>query len=118
MIYDAENIFIKKGDMATAGNRTSDVIANPGGGSSYDGLWLYAHTDAILSGAATITVSTSDAEAMTGAAVIATLTLPATAGASAAIKLPHGGKKFYRAVVTGATTGTLTCALVMDIDLK
>lgn len=114
MIYDAENFFMNKKDLATG--TTSDVIFN-GGGSAYNALWLYAQVDKVLSADAIITLKTSDTEDMAGAVELATLKVTKAGGSQASMKLPQGCLKYLQLEVTGATTGTLTAALVLDVDM-
>lgn len=115
MIIDAENTFFYEQDLSKG--TVSNVIANGAGGNAYNAIWLKAITLAALSGNATLTLTTSDKEDMSGAVTLTTLTLPKEEGASVAVKVPAGAKKFLRLAATGATTGTIRAVLTMDVDL-
>ena len=52
---------------------------------------------------------------MTDGKAVLTLNLPK--GGKAAARLPAGMKSYMQAEVSGATSGTVTVALVMDVDL-
>lgn len=115
MIYDAENMFMQKKDLS--GGLTSDVIFN-GGGSAYDNLWLYVQVDSALDADATVTINTSEKEDMTGAVELGAVKIAKAEGSTAAVKLPQGGLKYYQLVVSGAASGVMTAALVLDTDLQ
>jgi len=115
MIYDAENIFMKKQDLSAA--TVSDILYN-GNGDAYAALWLYAQADAALSDAAAITIQTADTEDMTDAETLGTLSLAKDEGSTASMRLPKGAKKYLRLSVSGAATGTITAALVLDTELE
>lgn len=116
MIIDAENKLFDAQDLSAG--TSSNVVANGAGGDAYNALWLYAKVDKVLSGAATVAINTSDTEDMSGAVTLASLALPAAVGSEAKVKVPAGTKKYIQAVVSGATTGTVSAALVMDVELK
>lgn len=115
MIYDAENIFMWQADLSS--DKNGNIIANSGGGAAYDGLFLFAQVNKAMDAEATVTLTTADDEAMSSPVTVCTLTVPKDAGAHAAVKLPHGLKKYLKAAVTGATTGTLTTGLAYDVDV-
>lgn len=116
MVYDAENTFMWKTDIS--GNKDGDIVANSGGGAAYDGLFLYAKVNAALDADATVTLTTSDDSPMSSPETVCTLTVKKEAGSLAAVKLPHNIKKYLKAAVSGASTGTLTTGLAYDVDVR
>ena len=116
MIYDAENTFMWNQDLAS--DAGGNVVANSGGGDAYEGLFLMAKVDEALDADATVTLTTADSEDMSGADTLLTLALKKEAGSKASVRLPHGLKKYLKAAVTGATTGKVTSALVLDVDVR
>ncbi len=116
MIYDAENTFMWKQNLATS--TASDVVANSGGGDAYDQLFLAALVNAALDKDATLTLQTSDTASMASPTTLCTLPVTKDEGSRASVKIPHGMKKYMRIIVTGAVSGTLTAALVTDVDLR
>lgn len=115
MIYDAENTFMWKKDLSTG--TTSDVVANSGGGDAYDPLFLAVTVNSALDKDATVTISTDDDAAMGSPKTLGSLTVSKDEGSKASVKIPHGMKKYLKLSVTGAATGVLTAALVIDVDL-
>jgi len=116
MIYDAENTFMWKKDLSTG--LSSDVVANSGGGDAYDQLFLSVAVNAALDKDATVALLTADDEALATPVTLCTLTVSKDEGSKASVKIPHGMKKFMRVDVAGAASGTVTVAMVVDVDLK
>lgn len=113
MIYDAENTFMNQQDLSKG--TKSEIMENRGGGDAYISLWFSAVANQTLDSDATVTLKTGDKADMTDGKAVLTLTLPK--GGKAAARLPAGMKSYMQAEVSGATTGTVTVALVMDVDL-
>lgn len=113
MIYDAGNTFLWKQDIS---KKAAGTIANSGGGDAYHALFLFASVESALDKDATLTLTTADDEAMTSATTLATLTIPKDIG-TVHLRLPHGCKKYLKAAITVATTGTISVGLTPDVDL-
>lgn len=116
MIYDAENTFMWKKDLSTG--TTSDVVANSGGGDAYDQLFLVVTVNGALDKDATVTLSTSDEASMVSPKPLCSIVVSKDEGSKASIKIPHGMKKYLCLSVVGPTTGIMSAALVVDVDLK
>lgn len=123
MIFDQQNMYMNN-------SRSSNVIANVGGGDAADPLFLViiaptaladsgtiiAPTALAGSGTITAALETSDSESFDPKTVVATYTLAATKkGILVAAKLPYGMKAFSRLIVTGADNGKLTAGLTETV---
>lgn len=115
MIYDAENTFFWHSDLISG--TTSDVVANGEGGDAYNALWLTAAVEEALDADGTLSIETDDSEGFGSAVTLAEIPLKKEAGTHVKVKLPPGGKKFYRLSVGTATTGKINAALVMDTEI-
>lgn len=115
MIYDAENMFYNQQDLSKG---TTSKIIDKGAGDAYDALWVHAMVHAPLSGVATITIQSSDKDNMGSPETLATIKLPKEVGSVVDLRLPAGGKRYLNAIITGATTGTLSVGLTLDAELK
>lgn len=115
MILDKETTFMNKATLS--GSTNSDVISNGNGRDAYNPLWLYVLVNSTLSGPATVVLNTSDNENMMPATAVATYTVAAATGSTVAAKLPTGLKKYLRLTVTGASSGTMTAVLTLDVKI-
>jgi hypothetical protein len=113
MIYDNGLNFLWKQDLSKA---TSGIIENSGGGDAYHSLFLFASVEEELGADATLKLATADDEAMTDAVTLATINVPKAVGTTS-LRLPHGCKKYLKAEISGATTGTISVGLTPDVDL-
>ena len=120
MIFDKENLFYDHKPVTELGS-ASDVVANVGGGSAYDPLFLVVVVaKAALGGKLTLALQTDDDEAFSAAETVGTYEIPAGAqGQTLAVKLPYGLKKFIRLAPSGTQSGDaiVNAGLVVDADL-
>ena len=113
MIYDAENTFFWHKSLKSTTTATIDVIKT-GTGDAVCPLDLYIQVTG-ASGGMTVKLETSKTEAMESP-----VTLVAKDGTVKA-KLPYGNLGYLRLSYTGdaaLTSGEISAALVMDVDLQ
>ena len=116
MIYDAENTFFWKKALNGTTTANSDVIKT-GPGDAVCPLTLFMQAVG-ASGDLTMTLETAADEAFSSAVELGEYTLKKDGTVKA--KIPYGDLGYLRLKYTGAaqlTSGTLTAALVMDVDL-
>lgn len=113
MILDKENAFFYKADLAKS--TTGDVVSV--GGDAYEQCFIVGNVAKALSGAATVTLTTSDTADMASPVTLGTYTLAAEVGSNFAARIPFGIKNYLQAKITGATRGTCTVAVAMDVRL-
>jgi len=129
MIYDAGNLFLDKKAASTYGTTpaaSDNVVENTGGGNAYEAPWLVVLvTEAATAGGnLTIDLQTCDAEGFgSGVVTLASYAVPIGAiGQAVAARVPVGGLKYYRLLLTGSASVTgdakITAALVLDADIK
>lgn len=115
MIYDGDTMFFWQ--KAVTEGVKSDVISNGKGGDAYDALWVSVTVNKQLGAAASVELSTSDTDAMGSPTVLGTYTLAKEKGSKIMVKLPMGAKKFLQLKISGASSGTVTAALVRDVTV-
>lgn len=116
MIYDAENTFFWKKALNSTTTENSDVIKT-GVGDAVCPLTLFMQAVG-ASGDLTMTLETADNEAFSSPVKLGEYTLKKDG--TVKTKVPYGDLGYLRLKYTGAaqlTSGTLTAALVMDVDL-
>lgn len=113
MILDKENAFFHNADLAN-GTDGNIVVTS---GDAYEQCFLVGAVSKALSGPATIKLITSDTEDMASPVELGTYTLAAEVGSDIKARIPFGIKKYLQAKITGATTGTCTVAVAMDVNL-
>ena len=116
MIYDAENTFFWKKALNSTTTANSDVIKT-GVGDAVCPLTLFMQAVG-ASGDLTMTLETADNEAFSSPVELGEYTLKKDG--TVKTKVPYGDLGYLRLKYTGSaqlTSGTLTAALVMDVDL-
>ncbi len=113
MILDKENAFFYKADLAKG--TTGDIVAV--GGDAYEQCFIVGNVTKALSGAATVTLITSDKVDMSSPTTLGTYTLAAETGSNFAARIPFGTKKYLQAKITNATSGVCTVAVAMDVRI-
>ena len=128
MIYDAGNLFLDKkaatsyGTTATA---SDNVVENTGGGNAYEAPWLVVLVTGAATGGGNLTIDlqTCDAEGFgSGVVTLASYTVASgSQGKVVAARVPVGGLKYYRLLLTGSASitgaGLITAGLVLDADI-
>lgn len=114
MILDKENAFFYKADLARG--TTGDVVSV--GGDAYEQCFIVGNVAKALSATATVTLTTSDTADMASPVTLGTYTLASAAGSVFAARIPFGVKKYLQAKITGATSGTCTVAVAMDVAIS
>lgn len=110
MIRDAENTFVEKTAIASAESNVVFV----GGGDAVKEMYLYASVAAGSGG--TVTLNTSDDEAMSGAVVLGEY--PLSADAPVRARVPIGMKKYLQIdVAAGSCSGDFTAYLAYDVNI-
>ncbi|KGF46837.1 hypothetical protein HMPREF0872_06790 [Veillonella montpellierensis DNF00314] len=113
MILDKENAFFYKADLAKG--TTGDIVSV--GGDAYEQCFIVGNVTKVLSGAATVTLITSDKADMSSPTTLGTYTLAAETGSNFAARIPFGTKKYLQAKITNATSGVCTVAVAMDVRI-
>ena len=128
MIFDAGNLFLDKKAASTYGTTATasdNVVANTGGGNAYEAPWLAVLVTgaATAGGNLTIDLQTCDAEGF-GSNVVTLASYAVASGSQGEVvkaRVPVGGLKYYRLLLTGSASITgdakITAGLVLDADI-
>lgn len=117
MIYDAENTFFWHKELKSTTTASSDVVKT-GTGDAVCPLDLYIQVTG-ASGGMTVKLETSKTAAMESLVTLGTYTVAKNGTVKA--KLPYGDLGYLRLSYTGdaaLTSGEISAALVMDVDLQ
>ena len=129
MIFDAGNLFLDKkaaSTYGTTGTASDNVVANTGGGNAYEAPWLVVLVTgaATAGGNLTIDLQTCDAEGF-GSNVVTLASYAVASGSQGevvAARVPVGGLKYFRLLLTGSASITgdakITAGLVLDADIQ